>query len=560
MTTADKLWPLFYSGLQQLKQLVPQPSVPASAAAMPAILQQSVQLSILFNELAAQHPASIVAQLNLTPRQLSPHLAKAVKMLALSMILGRSYGWQNQRIERLLQAGLVTTACGDDSVTTLQASLIAAKALQQHDKQQPLLALLIGACNSSRYPGWLLHPDGPLLAQISLLAEQMLPATGSQPGLAQLLSNYQSSQADVTSPTWCCLLQQLAEVKALPGRFARAKQAADSSADYWFISGIVWQSGQNEALQVYVRQFDPASKTLGHEVQQLALAELTLLNPQFFRDINWLAALEPDPSLLPLVPDYTLQSCFKQSLFDQLSQLSISKQVQMLESRPLLSQYLQHAAAGISRQQLPVNRLRHAISMLGQNALQDWVAQAELYQFCLWQGHPHQAWLEQLQHCLAQALRLLSSAMPEPLEAGTAGVIARCVSASLWQQPALSVIALARQVRGQLLLGVYIQQHIWQAKDYPQHAQQLLEHYQQPDWALAMQDWHSRQATPLVLLLRLSWQLALAVFLADEGSSQRFAALLPTAAGRLNLAPHPATYWQQQSISTSHCYYPLPEM
>jgi hypothetical protein len=557
MTTADKQWPLFYSGLQQLKQLVPKPSVPASATAMPAILQQSAQLSVLFNELAAQHPASIIAQLNLTPRQLSPDLAKAVKMLVLSLILGRCCGWQNQRTERFLQAGLVTAACSDTSVTTLQAILTAAKALQQHDKQQPLLALLIGACNSQRHPPWLLHPDGPLLARLSQLADQMLPATGSQPGLAQLLSNDQNQQADMIPPTWCRLLQQLAEIKALPGRFAKATQAADSSAAYWFISGIVWQS---EALQVYVRQFDPASKTLGNEVQQRALAELTLLNPQFFRDINWLAALEPDPSLLPQTPDCTLQHCFKQSLFDQLNQLSISKQVQMLESRPLLSQYLQHAAAGISRQQLPVNRLRHAISMLGQDALQDWVAQAELYQFCLWQGHPHHAWLEQLQHCLAQALRLLSSAMPEPLEAGTAGLIARCVSASLWQQPALSAPALARQVRGQQLLGVYIQQHIWQAKDYPQHAQQLLEHYQQPDWALAMQDWHSRQATPLVLLLRLSWQLALAVFLADDASNQRFTVLLATAAGRLNLAPQPATYWQQQLISTSQCYYPLPEM
>ncbi|MBV2128243.1 hypothetical protein [Arsukibacterium indicum] len=562
MATADRQWPQFYLGIQQLKQLRPKPTVAASEA-MPALLQRTAELCSLFIELANDNAAGIMAQLNLSPRPLPLYLARIVKMLALALILSRCYSWQRQRTEQLLQTLLNTAVFADDSVTSQQAWVRTAKALQQYDQQHPQLPLLIGACNSQRQPPWQLHPDGPLLALVSQLAEKMLPETGSQPGLSQLLNQYLSHQAGVDKSKWYCLLLQLSQTNALPGRFARNKTSRNLT-HYWFIIGQVENidtaKQAEQTAQVYVRQFDPASKSIGHEVHQMPLAELALLSPQYFKDFNWLGFIERDNTLLPAIADNSLSNCVNQSLFARLTGLSVSKQVQMLEQRPLISQFLQRNAASISRQQLPVNRLRHAITMLGQDALQSWVAQAEVYQYCQQQGHPHQSWLEQLQHCLIQALHLLSSATPRPIALSKAGVIARCASVSIWQEPALFQTALARQVRQQPLLGIYIQQHIWRSASYPELTRQLLEHYQHPDWALAIQGWHSQRPGTLALLLRLSWQLTMAVFIADEVSEQRLTALLPAAAGQLALPKQPVTYWQQQLIAASQCYYPLPEM
>ncbi|MDX1677083.1 hypothetical protein [Arsukibacterium sp.] len=560
MTTADTSWPDFYRALQQFRQAGIKLQAAGAAADISAILLQSAQLSRYFTALAGANSVSIIAQLNLTPRHMSPVLTRALKMLALGLIFSHSFGWQRPRSQYLLQAILVSAAFSPDNASSVGALVSAAKRLQQSDqnnKQAPL-ALLIGACNSQRQPAWQLHPDGPLLASVCQLAELLSPQTGQQIGLEQLLSNYQSHRAETAK--WFSLLDKLAKLQALPGRFASVKVATDKPVHYWFISGVVPHSELAESAQVYVRQFDPASKAIGSEVAQAALADLTLLNPQFFRDISWLTLLEPDPGLLVQPTEYTLQNCFDASLFHKLTGLNISKQVQLLESRPELSHFLQQAATGLSRQQLPVNRLRHAITMLGQDALQDWVAQAELDHYCQHHRHPYQGWLEQLQHCLTESLRLLSAATPMSVPACMAGVIARCLSVSLWQHPVLPHTALARQVRQQQLLGVYIRQHIWQAEHYSVQARQLLDHYQQPDWSEAMQTWHSPQPAPLTQLLRLSWQLAMTVFFADNISYKQFAASLQTAATRLNLTRHPASYWQQQLISASQCYYPLAEM
>ncbi|WP_214000299.1 hypothetical protein [Arsukibacterium sp.] len=555
MAIADNQWPLFYQGLQHVKQLASSATVTPDIA---AALEQSKQLTSLFISIAEQHSTSIIAQLNLTPRHLAADLVRVVKMLALGLILSRGYGWQLRRSQQFLQALLMAEVLAPQTSNRLPARINLVKALQQFDKQHPLLPLLIASCNTQRQPAWQQHPDAPLLSLLSQLAQQLLPATGNQPGLEKVLNKYQVSRPDSVNSSWFCQLQQLAERQALPGRFAKEIQSNNNSPNYWFICGVA--PAQDGALAVYVRPFDPGSKTIGSEVQQLPMATLALLSPQYFRDLSWLILLEPDDNLLPAPAEHSLESCLSQSQFDQLSQLSITKQVEILAAQPLLSQFLQQAAGSISRQQLPVNRLRHAITMLGQDALRNWVAQAELHQYCLRQAHPHQLWLQQLQHCLEQALLLLCNATNQPLTAGSAGVVARCATASLWQHPALAQTALARHIQQQLVLGVHIQQHVWQAQHYPQHVQQLLQHYRQPDWSEAMQSWHSQQPAKLAVMLKLSWQLTLAVFCAGSVNEQRLTAMLPTACARLKLPVHPPTYWQEQLITASQCYYPLPEM
>lgn len=556
MAPADSQWPLFYQGLQQLSQ---DGNMLADGNDIEVALQHSEQLSGLFLRLAQHNPASIIAQLNLTPRQLSLGLARIVKMLALGLVFSRGFGWQTRRNLSFLQAILLSAYFDQRATRPQHAQLLLAKALQNFNKQHPMLPLLIASCNVRHQPCWQLHPDGPLLTLVGQLAAQLLPAATSQLSLEQVLAQYQVADVDTAKTNWFGILQRLAETSALPGRFARALQISEGQHHYWFISGAA-VVGYQQSLQVYARQFDPTSKTIASETHQLPLSELRLLAPQYFRDADWLELLEHADDVLPAVADVELDDCLNQSLFSRLAPLSLNAQVQQLETQPILSQFLLQAAQQINRQQLPVTRLRHAISMLGQDALSDWVAQAELHQYCSLLANPHHGWLDQLQQCLQIALLQLSDAVKRPISISSAGVIARCACLSIWQLPALHNIAPGRHVQGQLLLGQLVQQHIWQAATYPALFSQLLEHYQQPDWANATHNWHQQQQTGQSILLRLSWQLSLSVFCVSAQNQQRLQHLLSVASAQLALPAHTAGYWQQQLIADSHCYYPLPVM
>uniref|UniRef100_UPI003563589E hypothetical protein n=1 Tax=Arsukibacterium sp. TaxID=1977258 RepID=UPI003563589E len=458
MVTANYQWPLFYQGLQRFDPTAAQPVTISDFA---GVLQHSHKLTLLFLELAQHNVATVVAQLNLTLRQLSLVQARVTKMMALGLIFSRGYGWQSQRSQQFLQAICLHAAITTPDSSPLQETLALAKALQQFDKQHPLLPLLIATCNARRHPAWQCHPDAPLLARVGQLAEQMLPESGNQAGLAQVLQHYQDNQNASTKTKWFDLLQQLVAHNALPGRFGKDSQTTGNTPRYWLISGMVADTQQSTT--VYVRPFDPGTKTLGNEVSQQPLSRLTLLSPQYFRDPTWLALLELDNTLLPAPSHITLKHCLEQSVFNQLGKLSISKQVQVLHTQPRISRFLELAAGNISRQQLPVSQLRHAITMLGQDALSDWVAQAELSQYCQQQAHPHHHWLEQLQQCLTAALLLISEAAQQPLAQCIAGLIARCASVSLWQHAALGQLPLAKHVQQNLLLGLHIQRHIWQS-------------------------------------------------------------------------------------------------
>ncbi len=552
MTTADGQWQQFYRQLHQFQQS-PVP------LAIDSALQQADKLIEQWLNLAEHHPATIIAQLNLTPRQLDLSAARLLKHLALGLFFAWSYGWQVGRSKQLLQALILPGAFSLQASSSQHATLLAAKALQQFNKQHPLLPLLLSACHTKPQTAWQLHPDGSLLQLLNQLALLLLPTAGSPLSLEQLFASPTLNQPQVIATHWFGILQQLANSKALPGRFAKSAGREGQSQHYWFICGVVSQPDMLPS-ELYTRQFDPATKTISANVLQQPLAELKLLNPQYFRDPDWLTLLEPDPEVLLQPSAVDLQQSLAQSLYTQISALSLNAQVEVLQRQPLVSQFLLNAAQQISRQQLPVNRLRHAISMLGQEALSDWLAQAELHQYCTHLAHPHHSWLEQLQQCLQQALLLLSEQMQQPIAQSQTGLIARCATLSLWQQSTTANIALGRHALGQLLLGQLIQQHIWQAADYPELASQLLSHYQQPQWSSAIQGWHKKPPAKLTVLLRLSWQLSLAVFCASEQNQQRLAILLPVASAHLGLPLQPAEFWQQQLMAASHCYYPLPAL
>ena len=219
MVTADCQWPLFYQGLQRFDPKADQPLATSDIA---SVLQHSSDLTLLFLTLADQNFSTVVAQLNLTPRQLSLQHARVIKMMALGLILSRGFGWQPQRSQHFLQAiCLHAAATPDTNAIPLQTTLTMAKALQHYNKQHPLLSLLIAYCNAKRQLAWQCHPDGPLMAMLNQLVVQMLPKPGSQAGLEQLLLQYRSGQTGIAAAKWFGILQQLVAYHALPGRFGK---------------------------------------------------------------------------------------------------------------------------------------------------------------------------------------------------------------------------------------------------------------------------------------------------------------------------------------------------
>ncbi|KKO50134.1 hypothetical protein VT06_03900 [Arsukibacterium sp. MJ3] len=561
MAAANNHWLQFYQALQQFCQPL------ATPATTKTLLQQSSNLVAQLLSLMAENPLTIVAQCNLTPRQFTTPPTLLLKALTVAVILSRSMSWLAGREQLFLHAIILQGAFSKDGDNAQQRLLRTTKAVQQLDKQHALLPLLIGGCYANRQPAWQLHPDGPLLALTNQLAKMLVGISGKPCSLQQVLEQYRTQQPDAITSNWYQLLQQLADQHALVGRFAK-----DYSQHYWFICGMVASGAlhkQGQPLQVYGRQFDPASKLIAHDIVPLLLTDLKLLPPQYFRQPEWLNLLETVAELFSGPSESTLQDFFGHSQQHQLAALNLSKQVQLLENQPVLRDFLQHAATTISREQRPVNRLRHAISMLGQNALSHWVAQAELHHYCTQLANPHQQWLEQLQLCLQHALRLLCDAAGHTIALAEAGVISRCATLSLWQHPTLAHTPLARQVQGQGVIALLIQQHIWQDELYQKNLHLLLQHCQQPALALAVTHWHSNGQNPslslkqpekLALLLRLSWQLTLSVFCASEPQLPRLNKLLLQAQTNLTLPVQSAEDWQQQLLANSQCYYPLPVM
>jgi hypothetical protein len=575
MAAANNHWQQFYQALQQFCQPL------ATPATTKLLLQQSSNLVAQLLSLMAENPVTIVAQFNLTPRQFTTPPSLLLKALAVGVIFSRSMSWLAGREQLLLHAIMLQGAFSEDGDNALQRLLRTTKAVQQLDKQHALLPLLIGGCYTNRQPAWQLHPDGPLLALTNQLAKMLVGISGKPSSLQQVLEQYRTQQPNAITSNWYQLLQQLAAKHALAGRFAK-----DHSQHYWFICGILDLDvidKPEQPLQVYGRQFDPASKLIAHDIVPLLLTELKLLPPQYFRQPEWLNLLEIVTELFLDRCESTLQQFFEYSQQHQLAALNLSEQVQLLESQPVLRDFLQHAATIISREQRPVNRLRHAISMLGQNALSHWVVQAKLHQYCTQLANPHQQWLEQLQHCLQHALRLFCDAAGYTITLAEAGVISRGATLSLWQHPTLACTALARQVQGQGLITLLIQQHIWQDETYQRQLHVLLQYCQQPSWALAATCWKSdehlkgnlnkdlnkqndkqysslplQQPAKLALLLRLSWQLTLSVFCASEQQLPRLNKLLLQAQTNLTLPAQAAQYWQQQLLANSQSYYPLP--
>tara|TARA_R110002126_G_scaffold33382_27_gene104554 strand:- start:3116 stop:4762 length:1647 start_codon:yes stop_codon:yes gene_type:complete len=548
MQAADTQWQQFYLSVQRCRPASDQPPLADQ------LLSQSAASINVFLQLATTQPAAMLAQLNLTPRQLTIGPARLIKALVIALILGRKSAWSAERLQNLLQAILFQHFFAKTDAGLADAMLSAAKALQLTDKRQKLIPLLVAGGYARRQPHWQLHPDGPLLLLATQLASLLLPESGAPLTLQQVLTVYRSKFPQADNSNWYNLLQHLPECETLPGRFAR-----DQQQTYWFICGTS-RPLQGEDLQAYVRQFEPASKYIDSDATQLALADLSLLSAQYFRQTEWLELFEPATDLLPETEHWSLQRSLDHSLYAELATLSVSAQVARLEQQPLVVKFLCRIAKQSSRQQLPVNRLRHAITMLGQDSLAEWVAQAELYQYCNRTAHPHQHWLEQLQHCLQQALLIFSSAMAKPLALHSAGLISCCLSAPLWQLSTLRNTALARQVHGDLALNQILQHAIWRSPQYAAQIRQLLLHYQQANWADATASWHSRQPAALTLLLQLSWQLTLAVFCGSEPSQQRLKTLLETATKLLRLPRHNVTDWQHQLMAGSHCYFPLPVM
>jgi hypothetical protein len=260
-----------------------------------------------------------------------------------------------------------------------------------------------------------------------------------------------------------------------------------------------------------------------------------------------------------------LSQLFERSLLSVLPYQSLNKQLELLASQPLMVQSILDKAQKVSRQQLPIQQLRHAISLLGQDALPAVVSHAELYQQAALQQSGHHAWFVQLQRCLQQALLLLSEAGQQPLSDNDAALLAGCSCLPFYHLATADLLPLSRCDQQGLLLDRLVQQQLWRSSEYLSNLAQLLQHYQLHNWLPGLPMLQgasppaslSRPQQQAASLLLLSWRLCLAVFCADRHNQQQWQQALAQHQARLGLPEASASSWQLQLIALSQPFFPL---
>ncbi len=551
MTPVDSSWPLFYQQLLQLQQ--PEPDAARRVALVQRLSEQLVQL-------AEQHSASVVAQLALQPSVLT---TPALKAAILILLYCQFEHISARRSLPLLQATLLAS-----SQTSPQPAatiwLHSARQLQQASLAPALQQLLTSAhAASMQAPPWQRHCDGPLLFQACHTAsalyqhgqwlgpERLLQQAGHYPLLEYL--------ADKLGPA----LYRL-------GRFAR-----DNSGQLYLCCAVSPSHYQLLPYEPAQKQFGPAvemavdlpATTSGANAGNTALQWLP---PQRLLSSQWLQSCQLN-TILPNSSERPLSQLFERSILSVLPYQSLKKQLELLSTQPLMVQSILDKAQRVSRQQLPIQQLRHAISLLGQDALPSVVAQAELYQQAALQQSGHHAWFVQLQRCLQQALLLLSDAghtalSLDALSDNDAALLAGCSCLPFYHLASADLLPLSRCDQQGLLLDRLVQQQLWRSPEYLSSLAQLLQHYQLDDWlpGLPMLQGASppaslsrpqQQATSLLLL---SWRLCLAVFCADRHNQQQWQQALAQHQARLGLPEASASSWQLQLIALSQPFLPLP--
>ncbi len=542
------------SQLHALYQYLDKLFTQSAALAANGRLQPALeQLATKFCQLYQQQPALMHAQLSLLMPQYRQQTQLAVRQQVLVLALTRH--WPLPLQEQLCSAAL-GALCGlsEQQITERQAEPLADPwllTLRQLKTQLPSVWLsLFASCFRFRQalPCWQLDP----LAAVLVVSYQLSVALHlSKNGFEHCFRQHwlRRQQHDQT------LLLRLGELG--PGLYQTGRFCSDS------IGALAFICEAEPQLQGYL--FDLNLRSLNAEPVSLQGAGMQLLPPKPLHDQSWLGLLtrkaqdelktaDPEPVSLPLIqqlnPDW-----------------SISKQISFLQQHPAFCQLLQQEASQLSRQQLQVTDLRHALALIGTEQLPALLRLSWLRQQILLCCQPWQAWFDGLVASFASSLQLLAQSTSKvALSSQQAQLIATSLSLQLQQHDELRHLPLHSISRQQPSLPAQCRRLLWQDPALPAHLAQTLAaaglgviwqdavlQWRQP---AEMQNEYSQQQSAN-LLLQFAWLCTEICYLGGASLPEQAGPLVKKAQHALDLPAVSLSYWLDLLLQHHHASWPL---
>ncbi|MFC4654888.1 hypothetical protein ACFO3I_07675 [Rheinheimera marina] len=538
-TSSDKAVHLLAGLYQQAGQLYASAEVSAS---------QVQQLSAALLALSQTHPALLLSQLSLTPKE-QPLLAlAALKQSALLCLLQRQLKLPDNWCLLMLQAVLVQPLALADSSAEFSAAqqrypaLLSLKTFPELCKALNLAAVF-KLCDhkAKNRPYWQSSSTSLMVSFCWQVARLMLPGSGRFPGLEQISALFlpQADQAEFV--LWQAISQ---DPLWLTGRFVQ-----DEEQQLLMLIDPVAQQGMLRLVC-----FDKQHKVFS-AITELPEYGLTLLQPRTFNDWAYCSFWQESEVQLA-TPDKLPNLHWLQQL---ASAQTVSQQSKMLQQQPELSELVKQQASVLSRQQLELDSEKHAIALIGQHNLPAVLQQSWLAQHCLLQAHPWHQQLLQFRQALQQALLLLDNSLDLlGLNSFTASTLAWCCCWPLWQQNDARLYPLV-SAQGRGYLELYLKQQLWKQPQYQQLLCKVLSHLQcPPDWTVAAKQYRAlpqqAQISAQALLLAAALELTLSLFSVAQDQAEQLEQSLrflqQTSKKPLSAA---AEYQQQLLVSVQPC-------
>lgn len=516
-------------------------------------LQKALQLAREANDtlqkLIDKSIGAAIAQLALIEPTTPTTTGRAIKSWVLGALWSRLKHWPQARRD-MLGICVLLAACATPP-TQAPAALKLAATLKKHQCGGIITTLLAGTFhNKQKRHKWQVHQDSPLLTLVLEIGQQLQPLQGEAPALEHVLAERICTSADEFELEQYDLLAQLA-----PTLYHIGRVAVDSQGKYWLLCAA--EEDGYQALQYW-----PEQEQLAEHLALQTLEELAILPPVKLALNGWLNKIQRQSLTQPQLP--TPNSLLQNSLYAKLSHYDFDAQLQLVEKQPTLTHFILENASDSNRQQRPVQRLRHALAIFGQEQLPLAVARAELAEYLQLQGSTQHAWLIQLQHVLHFCLHTLGRGLPIPINWQLAGVIASCCSAPLWHHPSLHAVPLSKMQQNKLLLGQLCQHFLLEPLRCQRLSAALLHHYRLNDWAGAVLRQYQQPAIgarlthheTLGLFLRFCWQLTFSVF-CDAETTRPDQQLLVMLSDVLSLPKQNIADWQQELLHCQQLFYPL---
>ena len=549
------------SALLQLYQYLDRYYLQAGQGIQPdKLVLIAEQLATEFCKLAKQQPVLLYSQLALTPATQSQSSVLAIKQAVLLFALAQAAKWSAVVTEDLI-------ACSFFRLLGISALLKNPENQPDELLQKAGLFSLKMAGNTFQHRQWRrmlhdssisiiqkpLHQQTPYAVAVqfcSTLSVRLISSpTRAAVGLEQALQQILQQPYQPTDLHFANLLAGQAQALSYTGRFC-----SDGVGE---VALITQTTPEIKAfiLELSLKQLLPQAISINPH-------NMRLLPPKKLQDLSWLdlfittipTAAEPDTNL-------TLSELHLLN-----PNQSVRQQVAWLQTQPQLATQLMQQASRMSRQQLQIHDLSHAVALVGADNLPVLLRLGWLEQQLQNCRQPYAQWFFQLQHCLAAGFEILASHSSEleltPLQAQ---LLAGSFCLVLAQEDNCRWFPLV-QSNQTIPLVLFSHQTSWQQPEYPRQVSQLAASlgfsslwqdavlfYRQP---LEMQNSYSQQQCANALI-QFGWLLVQSVFFGIGSTESHWQQMQKSGVKALDLPKHPWQFWQNLLIEQHHCYWPL---